>query len=86
MVAVRQNVDRGSATPARTAWQDQDLQTLQDLTAPRKPLARWRARLIPAIAARSCRHVSAAKRIATRMFVEKPKAFRRRLEAMWETG
>ena len=64
----------------------QDLQVLENLTAPRQPLARWRARLVPAIQARKLRHVSASKRIATRMFVEKPKAFRRRLEAMWEAG
>jgi CHAD domain-containing protein len=64
----------------------QDLQVLENLTTPHQPLARWRARLVPAIQARKLRHVSASKRIATRMFVEKPKAFRRRLEAMWEAG
>jgi CHAD domain-containing protein len=64
----------------------QDLEVLENLTAPHQPLARWRSRLGPAIQARKLRHVSASKRIATRMFVEKPKAFRRRLEAMWEAG
>jgi CHAD domain-containing protein len=64
----------------------QDLEVLEHLTAANQPLARWRSRLVPAIQARKLRHVSASKRIATRMFVEKPKAFRRRLEAMWEAG
>ncbi len=64
----------------------QDLEVLEHLTAAHQPLARWRSRLVPAIRARKLRHVSASKRIATRMFVEKPKAFRRRLEAMWEAG
>ena len=33
----------------------QDLQVLENLTAPRQPLARWRARLVPAIQARKLR-------------------------------
>lgn len=66
--------------------QSQDLQTLQAFTAPHQPLAGWRTRLAPAIAARRRRHVAAARRIAARLFVEKPGAFRRRLNVMWETG
>ena len=64
----------------------QDLLLLARMTAPRQPLARWRSRLQDAIDQRSAEHVRAARRIAHRLFVEKPKAFRRRLEVMWETG
>jgi CHAD domain-containing protein len=64
----------------------QDLEVLQALTRPGQPLAYWHARLDPPIAARKRRHVAAAKKLATRMFVEKPGAFRRRLVVMWKTG
>jgi CHAD domain-containing protein len=66
--------------------QYQDLEVLEALTGPGQPLARWRSRLAPAIAQRKARHVTAARRIAKRLYVEKPKSFRRRLEVMWETG
>jgi CHAD domain-containing protein len=64
----------------------QDLLLLVKMTEPHQPLARWRSRLRPAIDERGANHVRAARRIAQRLFVEKPKAFRRRLEVMWETG
>lgn len=64
----------------------QDLEMLRSLTQPKQPLAHWHAKLEPTIAARQRRQVSAAKRIATRLFVDKPSAFRRRLLVMWETG
>jgi CHAD domain-containing protein len=64
----------------------QDLEVLQALTEPGQPLAFWHARLDPPIAARKRRHVAAAKKIATRMFVDKPGGFRRRLIVMWKTG
>lgn len=64
----------------------QDLLLLDRLTEPRHPLARWRSRLRPAIEHRKAAHVRAARRIAERLLVEKPKAFRRRLEVMWKTG
>jgi hypothetical protein len=32
---------------------------------------------------RQAQHVAAARRIAARLFAEKPKAFGKRLEAMW---
>lgn len=64
----------------------QDLLVLAGLTAPHEPLAAWRARLLPAIEQRKVHHARAAGRIATRMFVEKPKAFRRRLDAIWKTS
>jgi CHAD domain-containing protein len=66
--------------------QHQNLEVLLTLTEPHQPLAHWRARLAPAIESRRRRHVAAAKRIATRLFVDKPGAFRRRLNVMWETG
>jgi len=64
----------------------QDLLLLARLTEPGQPLAPWRARLMPAIERRAADHVNAASDIARRLFVERPKAFRRRLEAMGETG
>jgi CHAD domain-containing protein len=66
--------------------QHQDLLMLQRLTAPHQPLARWRSRLAPTLSQRQARHVVAARRLAQRLFVEKPNSFRRRLEVMWVTG
>jgi len=60
-----------------------DLGVLEGLAAPGRPLARWRARLQPAIAARQVAHVAAAAKIAGRLFAEKPKAFRKRHEALF---
>jgi CHAD domain-containing protein len=62
-----------------------DLTILAGLMAPHQPLARWRSRLTPLIAAREASHAARAGRIAGRLFAEKPKAFRRRLEALWES-
>jgi len=64
----------------------QDLEVLRGLTAPHQPLAHWRSRLTPACAERSAALAQRASRIAHRLFAEKPKAFRRRLEALWERG
>jgi CHAD domain-containing protein len=64
----------------------QDLTLLTRLTQPHQPLAPWRSRLAPAIAQRMKDHVAAARRIASRLFVEKPGAFRRRLDVIWEMG
>jgi CHAD domain-containing protein len=64
----------------------QDLVVLKDLTAPHQPLAPWRSRLVPLIAARQQEHVASAARVARRMFAERPKAFRRRLMSLWESG
>jgi CHAD domain-containing protein len=66
--------------------QHQDLEVLRKLMEAGQPLASWRARLAPPIAARRRRHVAAAKRVATRLFVDKPGAFQRRLVVMWKTG
>jgi CHAD domain-containing protein len=64
----------------------QDLEVLRRLTDPHQPLARWRSRLTPAIGERSTTMVQRAARIAHRLFAEKPKAFRHRLETLWESG
>ena len=64
----------------------QDLTLLIQLIAPNQPLAPWRSRLAPLIAQRQAEHVVTARRIAGRVFAESPKAFRRRLEALWEAG
>jgi CHAD domain-containing protein len=62
----------------------QDLEVLKRLTAPHQPLAPWRSRLTPAIDERSAEAAQRAARIAHRLFAEKPKAFRHRIEALWE--
>jgi len=61
----------------------QDLAVLAELTAPHQPLAPWRSRLAPLISARRDRHLKSAARLAGRLFAEKPKAFRRRIAALW---
>jgi CHAD domain-containing protein len=61
----------------------QDLAVLTGMTAPHQPLAPWRSRLAPLIAARQERHLASTARIAGRLFAEKPKAFRSRIEALW---
>ncbi len=64
--------------------QCQDLVVLTRLTAPHQPLAHWRSRLTPAIAERSAALAQRAARIAHRLFAERPKSFRHRLEKLWE--
>lgn len=64
--------------------QHQDLDVLARFTGPHQPLAPWRSRLGPLIATRQHSHVAAAARLAGRLFAEKPRAFRRRLLALWE--
>lgn len=64
----------------------QDLVVLGLATAPHQPLAPWRSRLIPLIAQRRTAHVAAARRMAERLFAERPGAFRRRIEALWDVG
>jgi len=66
--------------------QSQDLEVLKRLTGAHQPLAPWRARLTPACAERSAKLARRAARIAGRLFAERPKAFRQRLEALWEHG
>jgi len=62
----------------------QDLAVLMHLAEPHQPLATWRSRLMPLIAYRQAEHAKSAARVAARLFAEPPKAFRRRLEALWE--
>ncbi len=61
----------------------QDLAVLTTFTAPHQPLAPWRSRLAPLIEARRNAHLKTAERLAGRLFAEKPKAFRRRIAALW---
>lgn len=61
----------------------QDLAVLAELAAPHRPLAPWRSRLAPVIAARRNAHVKGAARLAGRLFAEKPKAFRKRVASLW---
>ena len=62
----------------------QDLVVLRRLTDPHQPLARWRSRLALRIAERQAVHVATARRLAGRLFAERPKAFRQRLASLWE--
>jgi CHAD domain-containing protein len=64
----------------------QDLEVLERLAGPRQPLARWRSRLTPPCHDRKAELSHRAARIAARLFAERPKAFRRRLLALWEHG
>ncbi len=61
----------------------QDLAVLANFTAPHQPLAPWRSRLTPPIEGRRSAHLRSAARLAGRLFAEKPKAFRRRIAALW---
>ena len=61
----------------------QDLAVLANLSGPHQPLAPWRSRLAPVIEARRLAHLKTAARLAGRLFAEKPKAFRRRIAALW---
>jgi CHAD domain-containing protein len=61
----------------------QDLLVLANLTGPHQSLARWRSRLLPPITERRTAHVAAAERIAARLFLDRPKAMRRRLVELW---
>ncbi len=62
----------------------QDLEVLKAMTAPHQPLAHWRSRLTPPCAERTAQLTHRAARITHRLFAEKPKAFRHRLEMLWE--
>jgi CHAD domain-containing protein len=64
----------------------QDLAVLERLLGPHQPLAHWRSRLVPACTERRAALSDRAARIARRLFAEKPKAFRDRLEMLWENG
>lgn len=62
----------------------QDLTVFEGFMAPHFPLAPWRSKLVPLIADRRKAHLTAAAKLASRLFAEKPKAFRARLGALWD--
>jgi CHAD domain-containing protein len=62
----------------------QDLAVLARYAEPHQPLARWRSRLQSVISQRQAQHVTIARRVSGRIFAERPKAFKHRLEAMWD--
>lgn len=64
----------------------QDLAVLERLTGLHQPLAHWRSKLAPACAERRLQLAHRAARISGRLFAERPKAFRRRLETLWENA
>ncbi len=61
-----------------------DLTVLAGLTGPHQPLAPWRARLAPLVAERQAEHLKGIARLSSRLLAEKPRAFRRRLKALWD--
>lgn len=61
----------------------QDLAVFESFMAPHFPLAPWRSKLVPLIADRRVAHLNAAAKLASRLFAEKPKAFRSRIGALW---
>ena len=62
-----------------------DLEMLKALTAARQPVAPWRELILPAIRCRQAAHTEEAARLAGRLFAERPKAFRERIKALWES-
>ncbi len=64
--------------------QRQDIEVLLRLTEPHQMLAHWRSRLTPACTERSADLAQRAACIGQRLFAERPKAFRQRIEALWE--
>jgi CHAD domain-containing protein len=66
--------------------QCQDLEVLRHLTGLHQPLAYWRSKLTPAADERSAELAQRAARIAVRLFAERPKAFRHRLEMLWDNA
>jgi CHAD domain-containing protein len=64
----------------------QDIEVLERLTGPHQPLAHWRSRLLPPCNERKVELSQRAARVAYRLFAERPKAFRRRLETLWDHG
>ena len=61
----------------------QDLAVLAALTQPHSDLARWRRLLLPLIVERKATHIGAAAYNAGRLFADRPKALRRKLESLW---
>jgi CHAD domain-containing protein len=63
-----------------------DLTNLRALAGPHQPLARFRSKLSPPIERRQAVHLAKAAKLSTRIFSDKPKAFRARLDALWDSG
>jgi CHAD domain-containing protein len=63
-----------------------DLANLRALAGPRQPLARFRSKLSPPIERRQALHLAKAAKLASRIFADKPKSFRARLDALWDSG
>lgn len=59
-----------------------DLVVLGRLVQPQQPLAHWRSRLTPPIESRRRFHLHRAKSLASRVFAESPRSFRKRIKAM----
>ncbi|MGL5168125.1 MAG: CHAD domain-containing protein [Afipia sp.] len=59
-----------------------DLVVLSRLTQPQQSLAHWRSRLTPRIETRRRFHLDRARSLASRMFAESPRSFRKRIKAM----
>jgi CHAD domain-containing protein len=66
--------------------QHRDLALLQAMSSPHQPLARFRSKLTSAAARRQNDHLAQAEKIASRIFAEKPRAFRARLDKLWLAG
>jgi CHAD domain-containing protein len=66
--------------------QRQDIEVLLRLTAPHQILAHWRSRLTPASNERAMQLALRAAQVAHRLFAERSKPFRQRIEALWEHG
>ncbi len=62
--------------------QSNDLVVLSRLTQPHQALAHWRSRLTPPIESRRRFHLDRARSLASRMFAESPRSFRKRIKAM----
>lgn len=63
-----------------------DLANLRTLAGPRQPLARFRSKLSPPVERRQALHLAKAAKLASRIFADKPKSFRARLDALWDSG
>ena len=87
VAALRPHVDRGSRAPARPARPA--VRTSKCSSGSPGRISHWRTGVRgwrPPARERSAELSQRAARIARRLFAEKPKAFRQRLEALWEQG
>lgn len=63
-----------------------DLANLRMLAGPHQALARFRSRLVPPIERRQAVHLAKATKLASRILADRPKSFRTRLDALWQSG